>query len=183
MSDFSFTFFNIVFLFCCLRSCVCLLASGGGDNGGRAACYCCSCCSCSCCASSYRSSAGTAARSVSSISSAQIEIVRLLRHPRRALRPPSAMLPRVLPGLLEQHDDVLHVSWEMGSERFVEEVEMEARKAKRSVEVLDTEERKKKLTPSSSQPRPNSKTTTTTAATAPSHGSRGWMRTSSSCPR
>ena len=55
------------------------------------------------------------------------------------------MLPRVLPGLLEQHDDVLHVSWEMGSERFVEEVEMEARNAKRSVEVLDTEERKKKL--------------------------------------
>ena len=35
----------------------------------------------------------------------------------------------------------------MGSERFVEEVEMEARKAKRSVEVLDTEERKKKTHP------------------------------------
>ena len=36
------------------------------------------------------------------------------------------MRPRILPGLLEQHDDVLHVSVKMGVERYAEEVEMEA---------------------------------------------------------
>lgn len=113
MSSVGFTYFSKSFLFCVL-SCASLLASELGDkNGGRAACSC-----CSLWASSYRSSSAGTTASVSSISSsAQIEIMRLLRHPRRPLRPPFAVRPRVLPGLLEQHDNVLHVSWEMGAER------------------------------------------------------------------
>lgn len=155
-----------------------LLASGSETNGGRAACYRCSCCCCSCWTSSRRSSAGTTA----SISSAQVKIMRLLRHPRRPLRPPSALRPRVLLGLLEQYDNVLHVSWEMGVERYVEEVEMEAGKlADDDLSRLDDAAH---LFSTPTKPTPlESFDHKKTAATAPSRGSSGWTRTSSSCPR
>ena len=54
------------------------------------------------------------------------------------------MRPRLLPGLLEQHDDVLHVSVKRGVERYAEEVEVEAGKS--DLPRSKTKRGKKKLT-------------------------------------